>query len=168
VAAYALVTLGILLGPYITTEPPPPSGQPAPDFSLPTSSGGAFHLDPQHLTQPVMVEFMHPDCGHCQNMADTLTAAYGSYGSRVRFVSVAIPLSGFQEWDATYVESFRNQHNHPWPYALSADGQAAADYGVSGTPTFFFVALDGTIASQQGGEMTAQQLDGALQALLEG
>jgi peroxiredoxin len=167
-AAYALVTVGLVLAPFASTEAPDPKGQQAPLFTLPTSTGGSYSLSSDLGTRPIMVEFMHPDCSHCEAMGGPLRDAYAAYGARVVFLSVAIPLGSFDDPTAAMTEAFRTDHNHPWTYCVAPDPQVSLAYGVSGTPTFFFIHTNGTIAAKQAGELPPQLLAQNLQAIAGG
>lgn len=166
VGAYVFVTVVLLLGPFITTELPDQTGEKAPDFSLLTTNGGTFHLDPAHLAQPVLIEFMHPRCSHCQAMSERLASAHEAYGNQVEFVSVAIPLGTLGQPTMDDVRAFKDNYGHPWTYCLATDNDVAASYGVSGTPTWFFVTANGTIQSTQAGELPFEVLANSLQDLI--
>ncbi|HEX9709495.1 MAG TPA: TlpA disulfide reductase family protein [Candidatus Thermoplasmatota archaeon] len=168
VAAYALVTVALLLSPFVTTGAPDPTGTRAPSFTLPTTAGPLYDLDADLGARPIMVEFMHPECSHCQAMSDALVSAHAAYGSQVVFLSVAVPLGSFGVPTTEEVASFREFYGHSWPYLVSSDDRVSRDYSVSATPTFFFISADGTIRSKQEGELPFSLLAGELQAIAGG
>ena len=167
-AAYALVTVALLLSPFVTTGAPDPTGTRAPSFTLPTTAGPLYDLDADLGARPIMVEFMHPECSHCQAMSETLASAHAAYGSQVVFLSVAVPLGSFGVPTTEEVASFREFYGHSWPYLVSSDDRVSRDYSVSATPTFFFISADGTIRSKQEGELPFSLLAGELQAIAGG
>lgn len=168
VGSYAVVSVVLLLAPFVTTEVPNPTGATAPDFSLPTTTGATYHLDPTNLGRPVMLEFMHPMCSHCQAMTDTLDSAHSAYGGQVDFVSVAIPLGSLGQPTMDDVRAFKDNYGHTWTYCLASNNDVAIAYGVSGTPTFFFINANGTVASTQSGEIPFDVLASNLQGIMGG
>jgi thiol-disulfide isomerase/thioredoxin len=168
VAVYALVTAGLVLSPFVTTGVPDPQGKLAPEFSLATWDGGTYRLATHLGSSPIFLEFMHPDCSHCQAVSPTLNSAYEAYGSQVVFVSVAIPLRSFDDPTAATVGAFRQTYEHGWTYCVATDDRVAKDYGISGTPTFFFISANGTIDSKHEGEIGLGPLAQTLQRIIGG
>ncbi len=159
VAVFAVVTAALMLSPFVTTEPiePPPPGSTPTDFTLPTTEGTSYSLSSDLGRNPILLEFMHPECSHCQVMSPRLETAHAAFPSVV-FVSVAIPLSGFGVPTADQVRDYRSDFGHDWVHCYADEPGLPLAYGVAGTPTFFFIARNGTIASSVPGELSDAQL----------
>ncbi len=167
-AAFALSTVALALVPLINASPSLVGPQAAPDFSIFTTTGSTYALSSDLGRQPIFVEFMHPDCTHCRAMGPRLETAYGEFGTRVRFVTVAVRLPGFTDPTVASVSAFAGEFGHGWTYGLDQQTKARDLYRVQGTPTFAFIAENGTIARMWPGEMSAGELAGQLSALVAG
>ena len=167
-AAFALATVALALVPLINASPPPPALGAAPDFSIFTTAGSIYSLSSDLGRQPVFIEFMHPDCSHCRAMGSRLGAAYADFGTRVRFVTVAVRLPGFADPTVASVSAFAGEFGHGWTYGLDQQTKARDLYRVVGTPTFAFIWENGTVARMWPGEMSAGELQGHLGALVGG
>jgi thiol-disulfide isomerase/thioredoxin len=154
----------LAITPFINAAPPGVTGF-APDFAVTTTTGGTYTLSSDLGVRPLMVEFMHPDCSHCRNMGPTLQAAHDDYGSRVRFVTVAIRLPGFSDPTTSTVSTFALTYGHDWTYGVDRGTAARDAYGIGGTPTFVFIRQNGTIAETRAGELSLSELEAALAAI---
>jgi hypothetical protein len=132
------------------------------------AGGGAYTLSQDLGQRPVFLEFMHPDCSHCQAMGQRLSDAHAEFGARVAFVSVAVRLGGFADPTPSDVAAFAQAYGHTWAYGVDRGTAARDAYGVTGTPRFVFVAGNGTVAQTWPGEMSAGDLRAALAALAGG
>lgn len=167
-AAFALATVALALVPLINASPALSGAEAAPDFSVYTTAGSTYTLSSDLGRKPVLVEFMHPDCSHCRAMGPTLETAYAEFGTRVRFVTVAVRLPGFADPTVAAVSAFAAEFGHGWTYGLDERTKARDLYHIQGTPTFAFIQGNGTIARMWPGEMSASELQGQLSALLAG
>ena len=137
-------------------------GDVPPDFTLNDLNSALWNLEAHKRDgKPILLEFMHPDCEYCKEAVGTSSSPgamiplYGTYASRVEFVSIAIRLD---------IESFRNpptvetvnafkaEHPSGWTYLVESSGTAVRDaYGITGTPTFYLIGKNGRIAYIQSG-----------------
>lgn len=166
--AFGLATVVLALVPLINAAPAPRVSGSAPDFSMTTTTGSAYRLSSDLGSLPILVEFLHPDCSHCRSMGPVLEQAHADFGARVRFVSVAIRLPGFTDPTLATVTAFAGEYGHSWTYGLDQQTTARDLYHIQGTPTFFFIAKNGTITRTVAGEMNAPELQGLLSALVGG
>jgi thiol-disulfide isomerase/thioredoxin len=132
----------------------------APAFALTTPDGRPYALAEFLGEQPVLLEFMSPDCPHCLQMAPILTQLHATYGDRVRFVTIAYDKS------AARIERFAKQAKHAWPYLLGTQAVAQA-YKLDGVPTFFGLDAKGRVLIHIVGSTTHENMVTALEALLQ-
>ena len=163
----ALLFAVAVLNPFRGTGPG--VGQYAPEFTVPSSSGGVVTLSTYRGT-PVLLEFMDVDCGACEREAsNVLRYVYENYSASVEFLSVSVDFVG-QADTLERIDAFRTSHGTPWTYAHDRDRVAREAYGVSATPMAFFLDRNGIIVhsirgSAPGGiDAYAEWLDKAIRA----
>jgi len=133
------------------------TGKDAPDFTLPDTAGVPWNLEShKRVGEPILLEFMHPDCGACKSVAPTVLALYDNYGSKLEFVTIAIKLEveGYRNPpDASMVSTFKTQHGTPWTYLYEGGGSTTVRdrYEVTATPTFYLLDKQGKIVYTQVG-----------------
>lgn len=143
----------------------PDVGQEAPDFTLPTSTGGSITLS-AYRGVPVFLEFMDIDCSFCvQEARDVLPSLYASYNARVRFLSVDINFLGGED-TAARINEFRDTYGTPWVYAMDSDSGVASRFGVSSTPTAFVLDAGGVVTEVLRGAQPASAYAEALDRAL--
>ena len=132
----------------------------ARDFTLTTFDGGTLRLSDLR-GKHVMVDFWSSWCPPCREEAPVLADAYARYrGQGVEFVGVAV-------WDvAEEAERFAEESGAGYPAGVDTRGVIGVDYGLTGIPEKYFIDPDGRIVRKYVGPMTAEALDGVLQALL--
>jgi protein-disulfide isomerase len=155
----------VIYAAYSLSQPPPPTptlSGGAPDFTLPIVgpnglTGGQISLSSFH-GKVILLEFMVPQCSHCQNMAPILEQLHTQYpaSSNVVFVSVASPFS--YGATPTDVATFIRTYHSDWTYVWDSSGTTFSTYGVSGTPTFFIISKSGSIAQTYQGEVAASTI----------
>ena len=126
-------------------------GQPAPDFSLPSSAGGNVALS-QELGHPVVIDFWATWCNNCRadmRLVAQIAAQHKAQGLRVLLVD-------FQESSHT-ATSFLKGLGIDLPALLDRDGKVAERYGVPGLPVAVFVDRQGKVAAIQLGQLQAAQ-----------
>ena len=166
VLVVALLFAIAVLNPFRGTGPG--VGQYAPEFTVPSSAGGEVTLSTYRGT-PVLLEFMDVDCAACQQEASVLRYVYENYSASVEFLSVSVDFVG-QADTLERINAFRTSHGTPWTYAHDRDRVAREAYGVSATPTTFFLDRNGVIVhsirgSAPGGiDAYAEWLDKAIRA----
>ncbi len=144
----AVVVAVVLVAAVLVTTlrlPGTKPGQVAPDFTLTTSTGASVTLSALRGT-PVVLEFMNTLCPNCQAEAPILSSLYSQYGSRARFLSVDIAVTGeFAVNTASQIETFKSTYGTPWDYAIDTSNSVAGTYGVTGTPTSFVLNGSGVV-----------------------
>jgi len=138
---------------YSFSQPPSPSTTVAPDFTLPVVTRDGLTGQRISLSsfrgKVVFLEFMEPWCHVCQDMAPMLDRLYAQYGAQnVVFLSVAGPWNSATADDAA---KFIRDYGTAWTYVYDSSGTTFTTYGVSGTPTFFLIAKNGSIATRYEG-----------------
>ncbi len=123
-----LAALGAVVVIDSLTDQPAPAvvGQPAPDFTLPDTTGGTESLD-EALTEGsegVIVYFsMGVGCGGCFSQIPEITDALASHG--LRLVSVMVD-------DAEIARVEAERYGATTPIALDADRSVSEAYGMLG------------------------------------
>jgi len=141
------------------TQPQPTLSGGAPDFTLPVVGPSGLTGEKVSLSsfhgKVILLEFMVPQCVHCQNMAPVLDQLYTQYStsSDVVFISVASPF-GYGA-TPTDVAGFMRTYHTSWTFVWDSSGTTFSVYGVSGTPTFFLISKDGSVAQTYQGEVAA-------------
>ena len=100
---------------------------------------GAFPREVLGFRGAVLVEFYSPVCGHCQRMAPIIEEVASAYAGRVKFVLLNID---------------QNRHT-------------PSQYGVNGTPTFFFYKA-GRLVDRVVGALPKSDLTKRLDSLVAG
>ncbi len=143
-------------GSALAAETPLTSVQPFATWDI---DGHAHTLEEFLGRKPLLLEFMSPDCPHCQDMAPILLRLYAEYGKRIQFLTV-----GFHR-DVARIQSFARLEKHPWPYLVG--NQSIADaYRLEGVPTFFLATKDGRIVKSQVGSTSYEAMRQLLEDLL--
>jgi len=128
-------------------------GDPAPDFSLPSSAGGNVALS-QQAGHPVLIDFWATWCTNCR--ADMKLVAetadrYKSQGLRVLLVD-------FEESTGTATK-FLKGLGIDLPTLLDHNGQVAQRYGVPGLPVAVFVNSQGKVTAIQLGQLDQAEVN---------
>lgn len=156
-----LVVVGWAVYSFLQTPSSTTSGSAsAGDFTLPVV--GPHGLTGEKITlsqfrgKVVLLEMMEPWCPHCQNMAPVLESLYQHYSSQnVVFIAVSGPWQGTTADDTA---GFILDYSSSYTYVYDSSGNVFNTFGVTGTPTFFIVAKNGSIVSTYSGEVTYQTL----------
>ena len=122
-------------------------GDPAPDFSLPSTGGGNVALS-QDLGHAVLIDFWATWCTNCRadmKLVAETAAQYKSQGLRVLLVD-------FEEQRGTAV-NFLKRLGIGLPSLLDRNGQVAQKYGVPGLPVAVFVNSQGNVTALQLGQL---------------
>jgi len=131
------------------------NNQPQNPYQTPTQNRGFLAA---YVGKPVFMEYMNPFCVHCQNMAPVLRQLYAEYGTNVTFISVS-------DGSVSDTQMFINTYHTPWTYLYDSTGTVAAQYGVSGTPTFFLINSSGQIVQTIEGETSLVTLQTAMSSI---
>ncbi len=141
-------------------------GTSAPDFTLEV-------LDANGLTgrtlsfsslrgKPVFIEFVFEWCPHCNNMAPSVKKLHQEYGDRVVFLTVLGSQGTTPEKSAEFIQ----KHGISWTSVYDPDMKTFLDYGVRGTPTYFFISPEGVVVRMLAGEQSYDMLSFAMEELL--
>jgi cytochrome c biogenesis protein CcmG/thiol:disulfide interchange protein DsbE len=141
----------------------PLQGQRAPDFTL-AALGGARHT-PIGLAsfkgRPVVLNFWASSCAPCQEETPMLQSEWKSaHAKGVVFLGV-----DFQDPQSDGL-SFMQRYGVSYPNVLDSGGTVAIHYGVTYTPTTFFINRQGVVVRSIAREITAQELRSNLQRIL--
>jgi peroxiredoxin len=134
--------------------------QVAPEFSLPTSTGGTVSLS-NFKGRPVLLFFLHAYCEPCNAAAPDVVSAHAKYAEQ-GFSVIGVD----QEEPASDVNTFLSKYAASFPVGLDANGAVFREYGVVGTPTFVFLAPDGTEQDRRQGAVDAAWIEGNVAAAL--
>jgi peroxiredoxin len=173
IAISAVIIIVVVLG-YTLLLPAQPAlvsvGMTAPDFRLPILGSQGISDEELQLSslrgKIVFLEFMESWCEACQTMAEPIDSLRRVYEPKdVVWISVAGSYRG-----AT-VEStleFMRTYDTNWTYLFDSDNAVFSRYGVEGTPTFFILDRDGTVASRLQGVVATDSFISALDPLVGG
>ena len=140
----------------------PLKGRPAPNFKLATlGMKQASALDLASLKgKAVVLNFWSSSCAPCHDEAGLLQSTWQRMQSKgVVFVGV-----DFEDTRGDGL-SFIQKYGVTYPNVLDANGATAINYGVTYTPTTYFINSKGVVVSMIPREMTARDLQTNLQLL---
>ena len=138
-------TLGDISSPLI--------GKAAPDFTLPTLSGGGAKL---HLAdfkgKAVVLNFWSSTCEPCTAEMPFLQSSWTRMQSQgVVFIGIDQPES------MSAAQSFLHQYGITYPNVQDSVGSTTTtDYGVTGTPETVFINKDGIVVAKWISALTSQ------------
>lgn len=133
-------------------------GQRAPgfdgeDLALVGLDGRPLSLG-QYRGRPVWVVFWATYCEPCKQEEPDLVAAFEVHQSN-GLVIVAIDVGEPPGEVRDYVRS----HRLPYPIAIDVDGRAREAYGAIGTPTHYFVDVNGVVRDRAFGRLTRAEME---------
>lgn len=167
-----------------TNITPVPTGQLAPDFTLPGTDEKTYTLSDYRGKSPVVLEFMAPWCPHCQNDAKFLNEVYEAFkGKNLQMFAVSAHPYG-RDWqqnegnparsspitmaDLTW---FRDTFGVQYPLLLDKAVKAADLYGIEYFPTIYVLDKDGKISSQiqseQANPITTARIKAAVEQVVK-
>jgi len=119
----------------------PAVGQAAPAFSLKSLEGKPIRLE-DYRGKVVLLDFWATWCKPCVASIGALKELYKELSVDGRFVMISISMDFGRE----PLRDFVSEHHVGWPQALvGMHSKVAADYGVSGVPSYFLVGPNGRI-----------------------
>ena len=123
----------------------PPVGHPAPDFALPTFSGGT--LDLRTLRgHPVLLNFWASWCGPCLAETPLLLRLHKVYGPRgVVFLGINV------EDETAEARRFIGKHHVDYTVVRAPDQQVLRAYAIIGLPTTVLIGADGIVVGKEVG-----------------
>lgn len=119
-------------------------GKPAPDFTLPTVSGGQTSLSQARDGKKAVLMFWATWCPHCHDAIRTISAqldAITAKGIKVLLVDVGE--------SKDQVKAYLQANQVPLDSFVDQDSTLQETYGLSGVPTVCFIDEQGIIRSKQ-------------------
>ncbi|HKZ47252.1 MAG TPA: redoxin domain-containing protein [Thermoplasmata archaeon] len=137
----AATVLGLTLTATLATAP-----TPAPDFTLETTGGGAFHLA-DHRSEAVVLVFMFPGAPSYELLEPSLKRVHWRFendgATSARFAILGISIIPTQP--LSVLEEYKTAREIPWAIARDTANVTAA-YGVAAVVTVVLVGLEGEVA----------------------
>jgi peroxiredoxin len=115
------------------------AGTPAPDFTLPATSGGSVTLS-SYRGRRVLVVFTDPHCGPCDALAPDLARLGRAQGNRG--LNIVVVGRGAADENRRKAE----QYEFTFPLVLQKHWEVSKAYGIFATPVGFLVDERGVIA----------------------
>ena len=137
-------------------------GEMAPDLNLRLLDGSTVALS-ELRGQVVVVNFWATWCPPCEDELPDLQAVWEEYQQR----GVALVGIAFEEEEAA-VQEMASRFGLSYPLGLDAGDRISTAYGITGVPETFVINSEGLVSSVYIGPVTADQLRGDLDALLDG
>jgi len=125
----------------------------APDFMVPTASGGRFSLS-EHLAtdgRPVFLNLWASWCFPCREEMPAIDASSKEY-TNVAFIGISIQDSRSE------AEDFLNDVPVSYEIGFDEDGAVDADYRPLGLPASYIISSDGLILERVFGKLTEEDL----------
>lgn len=130
---------------------------PAPAFALDNLVEGGPRVALDDLRgQPVILNFWASWCVPCRREMPVLASAHRRVGDDVAFVGV-----NHQDSRSAALELVA-ETGVGYPSGFDPDGRVARSYGIFGLPTTVFISRQGQVMEQHTGELSEDQLRGAL------
>jgi peroxiredoxin len=118
-------------------------GAPAPDFAVPDLDGTLVRLS-SLLGKPVWINVWASWCPPCRAELPDIAALYQEVRGRSGPVQLALMLVSVGEV-VDDVQRFVDRTRFALPVLVDTDYRITESYRVSGLPTHFFIAADGTL-----------------------
>ena len=155
-----LLALLALAAPLAAQERRADIGMRAPAAALETLEGAPTNLSRYVGQRPTLIEFWATWCSLCAELEPRIRAAQRRYGSRVRFVGVAV---GVNQSPAR-VKAFAARHRLPLEILYDRRGTAVTAYEVPATSYVVVIDRNGRIVyTGQGGD---QDIEAAIRKAL--
>lgn len=135
-----------------------------PELTLTTLTGNKIDLKALR-GKPVVVTFWATDCPSCIKEIPDLLELYQKYQARgLELIAIAMYYD-----PPSHVVAMSEARHLPYPVVLDLQADYAKAFGqVALTPTTFLIAPDGSIAKQYLGRFDGQEMQHAIETLLEG
>jgi peroxiredoxin len=135
-------------------------GQRAPRAVVQTLSGQPVDLGSYVGKGPILIEFWATWCPQCHHLEPALLAAHRKYGSKVRFIGLAVSIRQTPE----KIRAYAAKHGLKHELLFDAEGNAADVYDAPATSYVVVVNKAGTIVyTGLGGD---QDLEAAIRKAL--
>ena len=161
VVASIVVVITVIEAPQADDDPLLSYGErQAPTFDLPDLSDPNRALTLHDSDRPVVLNIWASWCVPCRREMPVLQAAHRRFGDRVMFIGVN---HVDQRKEAL---EFLSEIGVTYPSGYDPDGSVAADYGVFGLPTTYFITGSKKIVATKTGEIDAEELASQIDRLL--
>jgi thiol-disulfide isomerase/thioredoxin len=135
-------------------------GSAAPSAKVMTLDGKEADLANYIGKTPVLMEFWATWCPNCKELEPTLLQVAKKYGTRVKFIGVAVSVNETPD----RVKAFVEKHGLPGEHFFDAKGNATGAYDVPATSYVVVVDKNGKVAyTGLGGK---QDLEAAIKKVL--
>jgi len=136
------------------------AGKPAPDFTLPYSSGGGSLTLSSLRGRPVYLNFFASWCAPCNEEAPAVNRMQLQYRKR------GLVVIGVNEMeDAAKANAFLRAHHLSFR-AVVDDGRIHTTYAGFGLPVHVFIDRKGIVKLYRAGEMSSAEIRAAVQSIL--
>jgi thiol-disulfide isomerase/thioredoxin len=135
-------------------------GKRAPAAMVRTLDGKPFDIGSYVGRAPMLLEFWATWCPNCRELEPALVAAEKKYGSRVKFIGVAVSINESPE----RVKAYTAKHGLKHQIVFDADGNAADAYDAPATS--YVVVVDRTGKVVYTGLGGTQDLEAAIRKAL--
>ncbi|MGD0053440.1 MAG: TlpA disulfide reductase family protein [Vulcanimicrobiaceae bacterium] len=140
----------------------PPTGQPAPAFSVPTPSGKPLSLAALR-GKPVYVNFFASWCGPCNEEAPSIGAL------RAKYAKSGLQVVGIDELDGDgQAAAFEKKYHDPYGLVgIDDSGSVGHAYGAIAMPVHIFIDRRGVVTYARMGEMSPAEIEAAIKDALK-
>jgi peroxiredoxin len=135
-------------------------GSTPPNFPIATPHGAAS-LGQLIGKKPIVINFWDTWCHPCTDELRTFVKARETFGSRIAVLTVS-------DEPHDVAASYLRLWNIDLPVVEDLDGSITRSYLVPPVPLTVLVGTDGKVAYTSEGELTWSELEGAIEASLEG
>ncbi len=118
-----------------------PVGTRAPSALVSTLDGKPVDIGSWVGKVPMVIEFWASWCSSCKELESTFAAMERKYGSRLKFMGVAVSVSQSPERVKAYAAKYKYRHE----MFFDTDGKATEAYDVPGTSYVVVVNRRGTV-----------------------
>lgn len=139
--AAAALLLWQPLQPLAAQESGIPVGNRAPSALVRTLDGKPVDIGSWVGKVPMVIEFWASWCSSCKELEPTFAAMERKYGSRLKFMGVAVSVSQSPERVKAYTTKYKYRHET----FFDTDGKATEAYDVPGTSYVVVVNRKGTV-----------------------
>jgi cytochrome c biogenesis protein CcmG/thiol:disulfide interchange protein DsbE len=138
------------------------TGDPAPAFSAPASTGGRLSFPEDLRGKPVVVRFWADWCRYCEGEMKSIEQVYRR--RRDQGLSVVAVNVG---QDEKTVDAFMRRIGVSYPALIDEEAGIARKYGVVALPTTYFVDARGVVRAKVLGEADESTFDNLAGKLLQ-
>ncbi|MEO5580620.1 MAG: TlpA disulfide reductase family protein [Gemmatimonadaceae bacterium] len=116
-------------------------GKRAPSAIVKTLDGKSVDLGSFVGRTPMLIEFWATWCPQCHELEPTLLAAQKKYGSKVKFIGVAVSI----RQSPARLKAYQTKHKLPYEILFDADANASDAYEVPATSYVVVVNRKGDV-----------------------